>query len=707
MKKNIFLFAFAVSALFAGCTQKEDMGPNGVETNGVHVVASAVIANPDSKVALGDGTEKISVTWTEGEVFSVLQGTASIAPAPFTQTGTISADGKSASFKGTLTGTAADCYAFSPALEAETAAATAVAIAMTGQDGTLEGSKPYMWAKGTYAAGEPLNFDFKQLTAILKLNMTFSGSVEGPATNVTFVADEGLIVRAEVNITGEKAVVTPTVSGNIALSSDSEVEITGNAATVYFNVLPATIKNLRVVATVGGQQYIGFIRKTCAPAASKAYKLDVAMTKLDNYYVSTTGTGIGESFANAMSLESFLALVKTNNDGHVRKTNGNLLDGKKFCFAEGTYEVPCFKIEYSNYETQVAYTLEGGYTSATANEGVTAFNRKDETGQAIITLGNQVELSVNGIIFDGKYSTSDKGKVRTVYLGPGEGFATLRMKDCILKNFNVKGLTKNALRGGVLRINKNGVVYLDNVEIFDNVADNRGGAIFLEAANSTLFMNRCLFYRNSIATNNWGSTINAASSSIVCMNNTTVIGEPGLDTKTFTDEETENNTAGNATVNGDGHLLIVNSTIISNEKNGHGAFRMGNTNGRGAVLMNNLISKGKAGKCIQAIKNVTSEGYNAYNTPCGSGWSPLATDTDYSAITLPDATLTNGAYVWTVDASQTNFATKTAVVDAVKAFGKDNGAFLEWLGEDAFGVDGRGNARNASKMQPGAYDAGL
>ncbi len=705
MKKNIFLLAFAVSALFVGCTQKEEMEPNGVETNGIHVVASAGIVNPDSKVALGDGTEKISATWTEGEVFSVLQGTAAIAPAAFTQKGEISADGKSASFEGTLAETAADCYAVSPALSAETAAATAVEIAMTGQNGTLNGSHSYMWAKGTYAAGEPLNFDFKQLTAILKVNMTFPGSVEGPATNVTFVADEGLIVRATADITGEKAVVTPTVSGNLALSSDSEVEINGNAATVYFNVLPSTIKNLRVVATVGEQQYIGFIRKTCAPAASKAYGLDVAMTKLDNYYVSTTGTGIGESFANAMSLESFLALVKVNDEADVTKTNAAMLDGKKFCFAAGTYEIPCFKIEYSGYAKQVAYTIEGGYTSATEHEGATTFNRKDEENQSVITLGNQTEPLFKGIVFDGKYATTDKGKVRAIYLGPGKGYATLRMTDCVVKNFNATSGSGDESKGGAIRVNANGTVYLDNVEIFNNVANNRGGAIFLQAANSTLYMNRCLFHGNSMTSKNWGSTINAASTSIVCMNNTTVIGEPGVDTATYADDKIS--TAGNSTVNGDGHLLIVNSTIISNEKNAHGAFRMGTGSGRGAVLINNLISKGKADKCIAATKNVTSKGFNAYNGACGNGWSPLATDTDYSAISLPDATLTDGAYVWTVAESQTSFATKTAVVDVVKAFGKDKGAFLQWLGEDAFGVDGRGIARNASKMQPGAYDAGL
>ena len=33
--------------------------------------------------------------------------------------------------------------------------------------------------------------------------------------------------------------------------------------------------------------------------------------------------------------------------------------------------------------------------------------------------------------------------------------------------------------------------------------------------------------------------------------------------------------------------------------------------------------------------------------------------------------------------------------------------FVEWIGEDAFGIDQRGVTRNANKMQAGAYDAVL
>ena len=54
------------------------------------------------------------------------------------------------------------------------------------------------------------------------------------------------------------------------------------------------------------------------------------------------------------------------------------------------------------------------------------------------------------------------------------------------------------------------------------------------------------------------------------------------------------------------------------------------------------------------------------------------------------------------------FATRQAVIDAVKSFDVTVGQqFVDWVGEEGFGVDQRGAIRNANKMQPGAYDAGL
>lgn len=97
-----------------------------------------------------------------------------------------------------------------------------------------------------------------------------------------------------------------------------------------------------------------------------------------------------------------------------------------------------------------------------------------------------------------------------------------------------------------------------------------------------------------------------------------------------------------------------------------------------------------------------------YIRAADAGWGAVSTDTDYSSQTLPAATLTDGVYQWTVTATIDEFATKQAVIDAVKSFDATVGQqFINWVGENGFGVDQRGVARNVNKMQAGAYDAGL
>ena len=79
---------------------------------------------------------------------------------------------------------------------------------------------------------------------------------------------------------------------------------------------------------------------------------------------------------------------------------------------------------------------------------------------------------------------------------------------------------------------------------------------------------------------------------------------------------------------------------------------------------------------------------------------------------MPEPELTDGVYQWNVSEEKIkNFATIQEVIDVVRDFKVDDKAigvnFLEWCGESAFSIDGRGKSRIVEKMQAGAYDAGL
>lgn len=84
-----------------------------------------------------------------------------------------------------------------------------------------------------------------------------------------------------------------------------------------------------------------------------------------------------------------------------------------------------------------------------------------------------MNLYFNGCVFDGKYDKETDGAVRAFY---SNGINSLYLTDCVIKNFNVKKATTP--RGGAIFINQ-GNVFMNNVEIHDNIAGDRGGALMV------------------------------------------------------------------------------------------------------------------------------------------------------------------------------------------------------------------------------------
>lgn len=433
---------------------------------------------------------------------------------------------------------------------------------------------------------------------------------------------------------------------------------------------------------------------------------DAEELQLAAYYVEEqpAGNATGMDWDNAMGVDALRNLLQTNGNSDISNANAVKLDGKKIYVAAGSYEMAKensgVKIEYSGYSKQVEITIEGGYdpsstgtdlTKRDVRKYTTAFVRNSGSGasatsNSLLVLGNQTNIIFDGCTFNGQYGLSDAGSVRAVFVAAGGGDATLQLNNCVIKNFN-RGSDGGTDGGAAVKVSK-GRVLLNDVEMVNNKATGRGGAITTTAANSFLFMNNCLLHENYAPTA-WGTAIHAGNG-YVCMNNVTVLGTTA--------------TGGNSiTVNGDAYFMLANTTIVGNSGNPNGVFRAGKN---ASLVVNSLFAKGAGNRTIYA-GNITSGGYNVYQA-ADAGWGAVATDTDYSSQTLPAATLTDGVYQWTVTGTIDEFATKQAVIDAVKSFDATVGQqFINWVGENGFGVDQRGVARNVNKMQAGAYDAGL
>lgn len=433
---------------------------------------------------------------------------------------------------------------------------------------------------------------------------------------------------------------------------------------------------------------------------------DAEELQLAAYYVKEqpAGNATGMDWDNAMGVDALRNLLQTNGNSDISNANAVKLDGKKIYVAAGSYEMAKensgVKIEYSGYSKQVEITIEGGYdpsstgtdlTKRDISKHTTAFVRNTGSGasatsNSLLVLGNQTNIIFDGCTFNGQYGLNDAGSVRAVFVAAGGGDATLQLNNCVIKNFN-RGSDGGTDGGAAVKLSK-GRVLLNDVEMVNNKATGRGGAITTTAANSFLFMNNCLLHENYAPTA-WGTAIHAGNG-YVCMNNVTVLGTTA--------------TGGNSiTINGDAYFMLANTTIVGNSGNPNGVFRAG---GRASTVVNSLFAKGAGSRTIYA-GNITSGGYNVYQA-ADAGWGAVSTDTDYSSQTLPAAILTDGVYQWTVTGTIDEFATKQAVIDAVKSFDATVGQqFINWVGENGFGVDQRGVARNVNKMQAGAYDAGL
>ncbi len=518
--------------------------------------------------------------------------------------------------------------------------------------------------------------------------------------------------------------LTAGAKGQNSVQVEYKIEdaIQYGAQTAYFCVIPQTLKAGDVVTVefISKGEYT--VKKEVALPADLVLSTDKvneitvdataadiiwAETEINELYASPAGAGLknGRNWDNAFGTAELVDYLNTLDS----------VKEKKLYLKSGEYVVVDYvdettgKLQGVNITKPNKLTLDGGYSASstgsdlTKKEGTTVITRTADSKKcndySLIRITNvDVNMTVKNCVFDGKYAMEDLGLFRAIYLYGASAAAELHMENCEIKNFNIAGNNTGsaASRGGAIRVNR-GFLYLDNVTVHENKAHSRGGALLIENANSHLFMNNCLFYGNAI-NDAWGISIHANSGKL-CINNSTFLSAPGVAGKIQVE------------VNGDANALVVNSTVIANENVSAGTVRFNNA-ANGGIIVNSLFSQGKGSYCFAdraEINYIKPSGYCVYEGVLGGstgGVTPCETDSDYTGVswTYP----TKEVFKWTVDeGKQKAYATKDAVMTVVKAH-QHGEEFINWLGgEGAFTVDQLGNARNASKMQPGAYDAGL
>ena len=410
----------------------------------------------------------------------------------------------------------------------------------------------------------------------------------------------------------------------------------------------------------------------------------------------------GSSWENAYDADTFLGLLSDQTD----------LSKAKIYLSEGNYYMSSGSVFGPEIRKKIGSVL-GGYSIMSKGSDVTVRdvvkhatvfsgdvnknNRADDGDCGLLCVYGGTS-SFDGITFRNGYinektASSQKSGAGVFVDGDADTwveFVNCRFEDC------VSAASTPGYAGGAAVYVKAGQARLKACELTGCSGASRGGALRCNNDKAILFLDKCSIHGNSV-NYDWGSGLQLSSGTI-CVNNSTfcsnVVGWQGS----------------GGTVNGGGAMLVLNSTIISDDTTA--GIRCESDSRNASFFANNisLNTNGAPGFLLNGNGRVAvSGGHNIFNKVAGelqSATSDVTYDTDLKNF----GSLEDGAYVWNnAKVSLATYATATEidgyarefspVICPVAEIGK---VFAEWC--DGFAVDGRGKARNPEKLLPGAYD---
>lgn len=410
----------------------------------------------------------------------------------------------------------------------------------------------------------------------------------------------------------------------------------------------------------------------------------------------------GSSWDNAIDADSFLSLLSDPTD----------LSKAKIYLSEGYYYMSSGSVFGPEIRKKIGAVM-GGYsimskgTDVTARDVVnhaTVFsgdvnknNRADEGDCGLLCILGGTS-SFDGITFRNGYMSETTASAQKSGAGvyvEGDADTWVEFVNCRFEDCESAASTPSYAGGAAVYV-KAGQARLKACELTGCSGASRGGALRCNNDKAILFLDKCSIHGNSVKYD-WGSGLQLSSGTI-CVNNSTFcansVGWQGS----------------GGTVNGGGAMLVLNSTIISDDTTA--GIRCESDSRNASFFANNisLNTNGAPGFLLNGNGRVAvSGGHNIFNKVAGELKS-AASDVTYDTDLKNFGSLENGAYIWdNSKVSLGTYATATEidgyarefkpVICPVAEIGK---VFAEWC--DGFAVDGRGKARNPEKLLPGAYD---
>ena len=533
-KMTKLIFAMAVgSALVLACSKEQELKQDALSNS------QEELASQDGKIVFaatadeigegsrttienGSGSSRV-VKWAVGDAIAVWWASDGHGVATANQAGT------SSSFS--VAGTVSDNYYAGYPASAATALNEGV-LTMTvpsSQDGTFASAN--MMAATT--TDEARSFAFKNVSGVLKF------TVEGSYTSVVFRGAKGEAVTGSIPVSFSGS----GISTGEATGTGLTVTVAMNGpGTYYASILPDQTFSEGFSATFyNGENPTPAVSYNKSVTLPKGYVANLGTLDArvqSNLFVTPSGAGTksGRSWNNAMGVSEFRAFVQQPLDGEGQQITAEdhykagCVDGITFHFSAGDYYLAgvadsYLKIEFSGYPKQVEATFLGGYptgltgtttTGRDASANVTNFTGNSESG--ILTLGNQVNLSFDGITFR-DMGTSQNGIYALYALAGNTGNMTLSCSHCrfIDNKQNSKSYTGaaayigkgtavfsdctfsgNLARNGcALNVYQDATVTVSNSTFSGNETWNTSGALQNEGGKLTV--DDCVFSNNQSA----------------------------------------------------------------------------------------------------------------------------------------------------------------------------------------------------------------
>jgi len=467
------------------------------------------------------------------------------------------------------------------------------------------------------------------------------------------------------------------------------------------------------------------------PTISEDDDLDAEFGGGSPYFATVYGAGTmdGSSWDNAMDAQGLRDLL----------TNYVNLSQKPVYVSEGVYVMSEVEGEGLTISKDIS-CVKGGFSSSSTGTDISKYspseymtifsgdvNKNSKADQGDCTL---IKLTGGKVTFEGcrfscgyldqTLAETLKGLIGAgIYINGTPSATSFTAVDCeFVDNISDVAGNNGAVAGGPCALVYSGYFkardcrFINNLSANSTNAGGRGGALRTNNDAGCIFLDRCVFSGNKV-NHRFGAAIQLTGGHL-CVNNST-----------FAKNVSAN--GGYGVVNGNGSVLVVNSTILSSgDPDTDVAVRYEGEKNAGSVIVNSVIgserSSGFGFEVNNDNKSVTSAGGNVFhnirygdnNNLSNTVFSTIGTDKIVSAL---NGSIQDDCYVFDPEElGIAEFSSVQAITDAVKSFDPKRSnftyaalglEFYTWVGDTGFMVDQRGQARNIEKMMPGAYDSNL